>query len=134
MNRARHSSVVLLLLLMSCTTTTRSYPERTVTDHLFLGRAMPGGGVVSDADWETFVRDVVTPRFPNGLTVWRAEGQWRGNDGANVSEQTIVLEVIHEGGKTNEKAILEIADEYKRRFKQDAVMRVTTPGWMQMIR
>jgi len=134
MNRARTSAVVLLVLLTSCTSTTRSYPERTITDHLFFGRSIPGGGAVTDADWETFVSDVITPRFPNGLTIWRAEGQWRGNDGKPVSEQTMVLEVIHEGGKVNEKAITEIADEYKRRFKQDAVMRVTTPGWMQMIR
>lgn len=47
-----------------------------VADRLFLGRQIPGGGMVSDADWTAFLAEVVTPRFPEGLTVWRAEGQW----------------------------------------------------------
>ncbi|HVR40497.1 MAG TPA: DUF3574 domain-containing protein [Thermoanaerobaculia bacterium] len=118
---------------MSCASAAH-YPSHTVSDRLFFGRSMPGGGAVTDADWETFVREVISPRFPHGLTIWRAEGQWLGDDGKPASEQTMVLELIHEGGASNEKAVNEIADEYKRRFKQDAVMRVTTPGYMQLLR
>src|SRR5262249_11578696 len=47
-----------------------------VTDRIFFGRAIPGGGSVSEEEWATFLAEVVTPRFPDGLTVWRAEGQW----------------------------------------------------------
>ncbi|CAN5901195.1 hypothetical protein BH20GEM1_BH20GEM1_01780 [soil metagenome] len=32
-----------------------------------------GGTMVAD---RLFLAEVVTPRFPEGLTVWRAEGQW----------------------------------------------------------
>ena len=38
-------------------------------------------GSVSELEWQMFLRDEVTTRFPSGLTAWEAEGQWRGNDG-----------------------------------------------------
>src|SRR5688500_17329335 len=43
---------------------------------LYFGLARPSG-VVSDANWQSFLRDEITPRFPDGLTVWEADGQWR---------------------------------------------------------
>src|SRR6186713_1316477 len=33
-------------------------------------------GSVSELEWQMFLRDEVTRRFPEGLTVWQAEGQW----------------------------------------------------------
>lgn len=36
--------------------------------------------MVSDEDWRAFLAAEVTPRFPDGLTVIDAAGQWR--DGA----------------------------------------------------
>ena len=47
-----------------------------VADRLFFGRAIPGGGLVSEAEWTAFLANVVTPRFPDGLTVCPTEGQW----------------------------------------------------------
>jgi hypothetical protein len=100
----------------------------TVADRLYFGRNIPGGGTVSDSAWSVFLREVVTPRFPAGLTVFRAEGQWRGDDGSIDREQSFVVEVIHPAGPNAEADILAIAEEYKRRFNQEAVMRVTLPA------
>jgi hypothetical protein len=36
-----------------------------------------GRGNVSDRNWDRFLADEVTPRFPDGLTVFDAKGQWR---------------------------------------------------------
>ena len=102
----------------------------TVADRLFFGRTIPGGGSVSDDDWTAFLRDVVTPRFPSGLSVWRADGQWLDSHGTLEREQTMVVEVIHPGSGEVEVRLREIADEYKRRFRQDAVLRITTPARM----
>ena len=41
---------------------------------LYFGLGRPKG-TVSELEWQLFVRDEVTPRFPSGLTVWDAEGQ-----------------------------------------------------------
>jgi hypothetical protein len=103
----------------------------TVADRLFFGRSIPGGGTVSDDEWTAFLRDVVTPRFPNGLSVWRADGQWLDSRGTLEHEQTMVVEVIHPASEQVDDALRQIADEYKRRFRQDAVMRITTPARMR---
>lgn len=104
--------------------TTESAAQASVSDRLYLGRAIPGGGTVSDAEWAAFLRDVVTPCFPTGLTVWRAEGQWRDRAGTVVREESFVLELIHPADAASDTAVREIIAEYKRRFRQESVMRV----------
>lgn len=104
----------------------------TVADRLFLGREIPGGGTVSDAEWTAFVEEVVTPRFPEGLTVWRADGQWLDAQGLTVHEPVMVIEVLHTPGAEAEAAIAAIANEYRRRFRQEAVLRVTVEAEMRL--
>ena len=55
----------------------RGCAER-VQARLFFGLHRPAG-TVSEPEWETFLADVVTARFPDGLTVFRSHGQWRGS-------------------------------------------------------
>lgn len=95
----------------------------SVADRLFCGRSISGGGVVTDAQIETFLDEVVEPRFPDGFTVWQARGQWRGG-----SEETLVLEIVHADEPSLDTAVREIAAEYRRRFRQETVLRVTTPA------
>ncbi|HET6638958.1 MAG TPA: DUF3574 domain-containing protein [Gemmatimonadota bacterium] len=96
-----------------------------VSDRLFFGRDIPGGGMVSDEEWASFLQEIVTPRFPQGLTVWRADGQWLDEAGRTVGEPVLVVEVLHPPGAEHDRAMAEIADEYARRFRQEAVLRVT---------
>ncbi|MDB4948628.1 MAG: hypothetical protein JWM27_1277 [Gemmatimonadetes bacterium] len=95
-----------------------------VSDALYFGMDKPAGGTISDAEWEAFLRDVVTPRFPAGLTVSTARGQWRGADGVVAREESHVVQVFHAPSAAADSAVAEIAAEYKRRFGQEAVMRV----------
>src|SRR5690242_8475365 len=60
---------------------------------LYFGLGRPKG-TVSELEWQLFVRDEVTPRFPAGLTVWDAEGQWQ-SQGAIGHERTKVLLLVH---------------------------------------
>lgn len=92
-------------------------------DLLYFGRHRPDGGVVADADWRAFVDDVLTPRFPDGLTIVSAVGQWRGADGRIEREPSEVATILHAGDAKARRAIDEIIDEYKRRFAQEAVLR-----------
>ncbi|HET7460905.1 MAG TPA: DUF3574 domain-containing protein [Longimicrobium sp.] len=104
----------------------------TVADQMFFGRNVPGGGTVSDSAFAAFVDQVVTPRFPNGLTIFHANGQWRGESGAVEREQAVVIEIVHPAGPAAEADLREIADEYKRRFRQEAVLRVTLPAHVRL--
>jgi hypothetical protein len=105
--------------------------QSLLLDRLYFGRAVAGGGDVSEEDWRAFLRDSVTPRFPDGLTVWRAEGQWRAPDGALVRERSFVLELLHVGDAVSEQAVQSIRADYRTRFRQDAVLRVTAPVRVQ---
>lgn len=99
-----------------------------VADRLFFGRSVPGGDTVSEEAWRAFLAEVVTPRFPGGLTVWRAEGQWRDAQGAIVREATFVVEVFHPQDAQADAALREIAAEYKRCFRQESVLMVRIPA------
>ena len=95
-----------------------------VSDRLYFGR-VHAAGVVSQAEWEQFLADVVTPRFPEGLTVWAADGQWR--DGARrvtIREPTFVLELVHVHGASRDSDLKAVVAAYKQRFAQQSVLWV----------
>ena len=94
-----------------------------VRDVLYFGRNRPDGGTVSDADWRSFLDEIVTPRFPSGLTVVDATGQWRGARGVVEQERSEIVTVFHAGDDASRRAVAEVAAEYKRRFRQEAVLR-----------
>jgi hypothetical protein len=96
-------------------------------DILYFGRNRPGGGTVSDAEWQKFLDEVITPRFPAGLTVIHATGQWKGRSGQVEQEQSEIVTLFHAGDENARRAISEVTAEYKRRFAQEAVLRERTP-------
>jgi len=98
--------------------------ESMVRTELYFGRSMPGGQQVSAAQWAGFLESEVTPRFRQGLTVLDANGQWLAATGKVVKERTKLLILIYPDTPGNRSAIGEIIDAYKRRFKQQAVLRV----------
>lgn len=102
--------------------------EAVVADRLFCGLSIPGGGEVSQSDLDAFIQEVVTPRFPQGFTVWRAKGQWNGGN-----EQTAIFEFLHPYDAGLDAKIHEIAEEYRKRFHQEAVMRVTMPARIEFV-
>jgi len=114
--------LALLLLIAGCAS------QHVVIDRLFFGTNIPSGGKVSDDDWKTFVREVVTPKFKDGLTIFEANGQWLDPRGDLVREHVMVVEVAHAPSGAVDADMRAIADEYKKRFKQDAVLRVTVPA------
>ena len=94
-----------------------------VGDLLYFGTTTPGG-IVSADDWADFLRTSVTPRFPQGLSVWPAAGQWLGKDGKIAREPSFVLNVVHADDDAAEHAIQAIRQDYETRFAQEAVLRV----------
>ena len=71
-----------------------------------------------------FLRDEVTPRFPQGLTTWTASGHWRSQDGSLTREDSHVLNLVPGGDAATEQAVRELVESYKQRFRQEAVLRV----------
>ena len=96
--------------------------QRFVSDLLYFGTAKPGG-VVTGEEWSEFLRSVVTPKFPEGLTAWQAVGQWRSTSGAITAETSQVLNLVHPDTQSAETAIRAVISDYKTRFQQEAVLR-----------
>lgn len=94
---------------------------------LFFGLLRPGGALVSEAEWQGFLREQVTPRFPHGLSVWRVEGQWQWADGRIAEEPSKVLLLLHPDTRENHAAIDTIRVRYKEAFAQESVMWETAP-------
>ena len=113
--------VVSALTLVACSDgdsfTCPDGSEAFVRYELFMGRSGPGGEVVSDQAWDAFLGDTVTPRFPDGLTVLDAQGQWRDSEGQILKERSKVLVILAPPGDDPKGLIDEVSDEYKRRFR-----------------
>jgi hypothetical protein len=117
------------LVLGACTSVRQSScaagEQAMLHEALYFGTDRPGG-VVTSADWASFLEGTVTPRFPQGLTSWEASGQWRNDKGAVVREASHVLHIVHLPDERSDKAIVELVAAYKTRFQQEAVLRVKT--------
>ena len=55
---------------------------------LYFGSSVKGRPFVTERTWSKFLDSEVTPRFPDGLTVFDAHGQWRSGDGRIYREAT----------------------------------------------
>ena len=77
----------------------------------------------------SFVDAEVTPRFPDGLTVVKADGQFRGEDNNIIKEKSFVLILLYpfESYSKSSQRIQRIRDLYKEQFKQQSVLRVDDP-------
>ncbi len=98
--------------------------DRYAEYQLFLGRSTTDGSQVTDEQWAAFLADTVTPRFPAGLTVLDAAGQWRDDSGTVQRERSKVLWILAAPGEETLRLIDEISAEYERRFNQDSVLRI----------
>jgi hypothetical protein len=104
-----------------CGTATASQVRTT----LYFGSARPKGSV-SELEWQIFLRDEVTARFPEGLTVWDAHGQWRGSSGTVEHERAKVLLLVHPDTPAARQSVTAVIDRYRKAFDQQSVLWETS--------
>jgi hypothetical protein len=88
---------------------------------LYFGLSRPKGSV-SELEWQIFLRDEVTKRFPDGFTVWQAEGQWLTPDGSIDREQSKVLLLVHADSPTARQSVQAVIQSYRKAFDQQSVL------------
>jgi len=95
---------------------------------LFFGTKKPQG-VVTPAEFQTFVDTHVTQRFPEGLTVLKGSGQFQSDDRVIRKEASFVLIVLYpyDTRLQSRKKLDEIREIYKDLFQQQSVLRVDDP-------
>ncbi len=82
-------------------------------------------GPVSGSDWADFLARDVTPRFPQGLTWFDVQGQWRDAHGSVRKLDSRLLILIYARGAAANRSIEAIRADFKSRFHQQSVLRVT---------
>lgn len=97
---------------------------------LFFGRNIGDRLGVSDADFQAFVDAELTPRFPDGLTVLDAAGQWRGADGVIGREPSKLVLLVLPGRAGGQDKLDAIRRAYETRFSQEAVLVTVQPTCM----
>ena len=96
---------------------------------LMFGRNIGRRLGVNEADWSRFVDREIISRFPTGLTMFNAAGEWR--DGATnkiMREPSKVVQIVLPGQAEDIARLNEIVAAYKRRFKQQSVVMVVRPA------
>lgn len=127
MRRLLGTCVVLIVASTGCASLTRRDGLRDAhLERLYFGRNIGDSAVVSDSAWASFVRETITPSFPEGATVWDAAGQWRAPDGTVVRERSFVVELLHLVTPDVERRVQLVMNDYKRRFAQQSVLRMVT--------
>jgi Protein of unknown function (DUF3574) len=89
---------------------------------LLFGRNIGDRLGVSEAQWGRFVDREISPRFPDGLTVFDAKGEWRDTArNTIVHEPSKVVEIVLPGKPDDVDELNRIAQAYKSRFRQQSV-------------
>lgn len=99
-------------------------PSRVMASaEIIFGRNIGDRVGVSDNDFTRFLAEELTPRFPDGLTVIDARGQWRdGTRNALIREPSKVVLLAFADGADKRAAVSAVAEAYKLRFRQHSVL------------
>lgn len=124
--RTRWVVLAGLVLLPSCTVLPQTCvppAQAMLTAELMFGRKIGDRIGVSEAAFAAFVAREITVRFPDGLTVIDAKGQWRDSErGTIVREPSKVVLLTFADDPARRADIAAIAEAYKRQFRQQSVL------------
>ena len=96
-----------------------------VRSELYFGVGTEGDAEssITEAQWRAFLDKEVTPRFPDGLTVFDAYGQWlfRGNEGPERLNSKVLV-ILHEDTPQRSADIEAIRLAWKQATKHQSVL------------
>ncbi|WP_338029918.1 DUF3574 domain-containing protein [Gluconacetobacter takamatsuzukensis] len=104
--------------------------HRGIEISLLFGLTRPDGRPVTDAEWQDFLARTVTPRFPDGLSVFQAGGQWRDRvSGQVTTEPSRIVWIAADPDTPGLAARLDaIRAAYRHDFQQQSVGLVIRAG------
>jgi hypothetical protein len=101
----------------------------TQVAELMFGRNIGSRIGVSEGDWSRFVDREIMSRFPQGLTVFNAAGQWRDQASNKIiREPSKIVQIVLPGQVEDIARLNEIVEAYKSRFKQQSVGMIVRPA------
>lgn len=101
-----------------------------VRTELYFGLGTADGkGGVDEAGWRAFLDREVTPRFPSGLTVLDAYGQWQDAGQSNPERlRSKLIVLLHPDTPAQRQSIDAIRVAWKAKTGDQSVLRVSQPA------
>lgn len=141
MNKFGFKQILTMILLSAFWLAPAAFAERRFTPNfagkifvaksflrteLYFGTMKADGSPVTDEEWQKFLAEEVTPRFPDGFTVLAGYGQFRDSGGKIVRENSFVLILLYplKIRKSSSRKIEQIRRAYIKTFQQQSVLRV----------
>jgi Protein of unknown function (DUF3574) len=102
--------------------------QRQIAD-MWFGRKIGDRIAVTEQKWSRFVDREITPRFPDGLSVVDARGQWRDSKRNRiVREPSKLVTIVLTGNGGDGQRLQAIIDAYKSQFREQSVGLVVRPA------
>ena len=102
--------------------------QAMLSAELLFGRKIGDRIGVSEAAFRRFVDKELTPRFPDGLTILDASGQYRDRErGRLIREPSKLVQIAISDEPANRDKLAAIAEAYKHRFHQQSVGVILKP-------
>jgi len=90
---------------------------------LYFGLSKPDGSNVTEEEWKAFLSNILTPLFPDGLTVINVQGQFKDSSGKTKKEDSKLLILLYPFSEEKSQKIEQIREKYKYYFQQESVLR-----------
>jgi Protein of unknown function (DUF3574) len=103
-----------------------NFTQKILRTELYFGTDKNDGTQVSDEEWNKFLAEEVTPKFPDGFTILEGYGQFRDSGGKIIREKSKVLILLYplNKRKSSNLRIEKIRTTYKKKFHQESVLRI----------
>jgi hypothetical protein len=103
--------------------------QAMLSAELLFGRKIGDRVGVSEAAFRRFVDAEVTPRFPDGLAILDASGQYRDREAGMLIREPSKLVLIATADEAgNREKLAAVTEAYKRRFDQQSVGLILKPA------
>jgi hypothetical protein len=99
-----------------------------IRSELFLGQSRKNGRSIADDEVSAFVDEEVVTRFPAGTTQIATNGTYGSRLGGVIHERSRLLTILHPVDPVSEAKIHKVAELYRIRFQQEAVLVAMTPA------
>jgi hypothetical protein len=91
---------------------------------LLFGLSRSDGPDITEEEFQTFIDQQVTPRFPEGLTLLAGNGQFQDSTGNIIQEGSKLLILLYPFSRDRSALVDEVRAEYKSAFQQESVLRI----------
>lgn len=102
-------------VLAGTATSSATSEVASVDSHAMLRTELYFGAIDAQA-WGSFLADEVTPRFPDGLSWYDVNGQWRGPSGQPEKLPSRIVILIHADNRANREALATVGRVFQQRY------------------